>query len=376
MKTISILSALLLAASVQATDRTLNFNFNVKSSGADFYACNAGLKHEANQVVYYPGSNSTSSASNQVITFEDMTTDQKGEASCRQFGGRAQFVSDANMSLGSNGLVNVQLPDSSSLSEHFEILTCMFYAIKTHPTLDGNLSQQDAGINIDAFANTAANTFNSVAFDNFTVEAATCGDEHNCSVVTSNHTDDYMTSTTKTWVGNNPDAEVNTEKKTTVAGNKNFKKVSTAGWGKRVLTKVDFFLGSDLFGAEYFVDFCYRGNKINYNGFDTKLTAKAEALIKDATSYGKWAGLTAHAKVVCKTRGGDEIVEESRTAKFKGANKVATKVVKTLDNDEIKKCAIRYSFSETKKDSLRPHELTDQKVYLNAHIKEKHILKD
>ncbi len=84
MKTIIILSAMLLAGSIQATDRTLSFSFNVKSSGADFYACNAGLKHEANQVVYFPGTNTTSSKTVEVIPYSEMSKEKKGEAACRQ----------------------------------------------------------------------------------------------------------------------------------------------------------------------------------------------------------------------------------------------------------------------------------------------------
>lgn len=55
----------------------------------------------------------------------------------------------------------------------------------------------------------------------------------------------------------------------------------------RVLEKLAFNLGSELYTAKYFVDICYRGSQIDYSHFDSKWNILAEASVTD---YGYGAG--------------------------------------------------------------------------------------
>jgi len=71
------------------------------------------------------------------------------------------------------------------------------------------------------------------------------------------------------------------------------------------LTSLNFNLGSELFGAEYYLDVCFRGPQIDYAtaGINTNWVANAEATIQDLTggyaSYAAVAGLTVDSEIVC-----------------------------------------------------------------------------
>lgn len=74
----------------------------------------------------------------------------------------------------------------------------------------------------------------------------------------------------------------------------------------KVLEKLSFNLGSELYTAKYFVDICYRGSQIDYSHFDTKWNILAEASVTDYgyganynQGYSKLAGLKHKAYVIC-----------------------------------------------------------------------------
>lgn len=71
------------------------------------------------------------------------------------------------------------------------------------------------------------------------------------------------------------------------------------------LSSLSFNLGSELFGAEYYLDVCFRGPQIDYAtaGISTNWVAEAEATINDMTggysSYAAVAGLNVTSEIVC-----------------------------------------------------------------------------
>jgi hypothetical protein len=70
------------------------------------------------------------------------------------------------------------------------------------------------------------------------------------------------------------------------------------------LTSLSFNLGSELFGAEYYLDVCFRGPQIDYAtaGIHTNWVANASATIQNMAGYANYqdvAGLTVKSEIVC-----------------------------------------------------------------------------
>lgn len=76
----------------------------------------------------------------------------------------------------------------------------------------------------------------------------------------------------------------------------------------KVLEKLSFNLGSELYNAKYFVDICYRGSQIDYSHFETKWNLLAEASVTDyglkvqGDGYSDLADLKMKAYIICNTQ--------------------------------------------------------------------------
>ncbi len=134
-----------------------------------------------------------------------------------------------------------------------------------------------------------------------------------CSGTDGSYLMDFAEATYANWTDHNETYPSSTKATFAADQNKNFLfsnnvdangKVSGNYFDKQ-LTTLNFNLGSELFGAEYYLDVCFRGPQIDYAtaGIKTNWEAKAEATIQDLTggyaSYAAVAGLKVNSEIVC-----------------------------------------------------------------------------
>ena len=126
---------------------------------------------------------------------------------------------------------------------------------------------------------------------------------------------DFLTAAYTDWSDHNESAGSPSSSSVKATTGKNFvfgNNVDATGTvaGKyfdKQLTSLSFNLGSELFGADYFLDVCFRGPQIDYAtaGIKSDWTAKSAATINDMavnagfSSYHNVAGLTVSSEIVC-----------------------------------------------------------------------------
>ena len=164
------------------------------------------------------------------------------------------------------------------------------------------------------------------------------------------------------------------------------------------LSSLSFNLGSELFGAEYFLDVCFRGPQIDYDGadIDTNWVAESEATIQNLTggyaSYANVAGLNVKSEVVCDYQGsvsydlnetpGNEALSMDDSDSLisnqaLGLNSGIVKGSKNITGAGKKApnfCFVRYSFTEgnglSGKNLFRPWETQAAKVCTRTSIED------
>jgi hypothetical protein len=123
---------------------------------------------------------------------------------------------------------------------------------------------------------------------------------------------DFFTAEYANWTDHNESVGSST-KVTVKAKNKpNFifkndkdNKASVKGnYFRKQLTSLSFDLGSETFGAKYFLDVCFRGPQVDYAtaGIKTNWVASSQATIQDMVGYASYAGvagLEVTSKIVC-----------------------------------------------------------------------------
>lgn len=186
---------------------------------------------------------------------------------------------------------------------------------------------------------------------------------------------DYMQATYANW-SDNGEAPTNFLSAKYSANKDDFRTLFTdsAKFGKQ-LTSLEFFLGSERYNAEYFVDLCFRATQIVYpSSFsnndvlnwridagvtvtDLGTTASSTPYSWDTTTnedyytaqtYQSLARLTSKVQLVCKNKNGSlSAVNRSSSV----VDMTTAQVAKLLNNvntrEDLKGCYFRYTFKET-----------------------------
>ncbi len=147
-----------------------------------------------------------------------------------------------------------------------------------------------------------------------------------------------------------------------------------ASYGK-MIDKLSFNLASERYGADFFVDFCYRRSDFNFDGIkNIAFSAWAWASITDHVggkySYTALSDLVTSSEIYCTT--GDN---ENKKFSYEGSTQVMTSSYQsTLNNVRIKgvpnRCVIRSYFSETNYDEERRYQKHGASVEVKAEISE------
>lgn len=154
---------------------------------------------------------------------------------------------------------------------------------------------------------------------------------------------DQMTATHAVWTDNG-EPSTGVQRKTKSAGESAFNQVFVDGDAlANQLQTLSFDLGSERYGAEFFVDICYRGSQIEYYlaaqqlggtygsvgdspGFLMRAYATVTDLTPGAMSYQDVAGLEVKAEAVCDTQG-------KGTYKYAGVGTPGSLTYDSLVND-------------------------------------------
>lgn len=123
------------------------------------------------------------------------------------------------------------------------------------------------------------------------------------------------------------------------------------------LKSLTFNLGSERYGAVYFLDVCFKATQIRYNypGSTINWALERQVTITDLSNngynYEELSGLQVKAEVACwKKGGGDFKITDSGWKNFNG-NDLINWSKKNISKD-LKMCKVRYYFRESKRDGL------------------------
>jgi hypothetical protein len=185
---------------------------------------------------------------------------------------------------------------------------------------------------------------------------------------------DFMTASYGNWTDNGVKVGHVTTKKYT-AGASSFKRLfaDNSKFGKQ-LTALSFDLGSERYGAEYFVDVCFRATQIEYpSSFDngdrlnwsilggvtvTDLGKNASSTpfnfnttsnndYEKNSTYQTLSGLKVRAILYCKNKNGHRVAPVD-TGYRSFSNAQLIKLIDTNTNQDLKGCYFRYYFKESK----------------------------
>lgn len=143
------------------------------------------------------------------------------------------------------------------------------------------------------------------------------------------------------------------------AGKNNFNQLfsNNTAFGKE-LSGLTFNLGSERYGAVYFLDVCYRATQISYDypGSTINYSHDKQVTITDLSdngyNYEELSGLAVKAVVMCKAKGQSWYqVEETDWRAFNGAD-VLNYAKKNIRKD-LEKCKVRYLFKESNRQGLQ-----------------------
>jgi hypothetical protein len=182
------------------------------------------------------------------------------------------------------------------------------------------------------------------------------------------------------------------------AGYKNYVKVfkKTNKSFKKQLTHLNFNLGSERYGSEYFVDICYRATQIEYpSNVGLAYLIKRQVTITDlgtngngtdgfvfngnstptyytSRTYQNLAELEVKSALYCRDKNNDLVVsEESNWKDFSVAQLVGFSNKWT--HTDLKGCLVRYKFRETNingRDSLRRWKLQEARICTYTSVNE------
>ncbi len=123
------------------------------------------------------------------------------------------------------------------------------------------------------------------------------------------------------------------------------------------LSSLNFNLGSERYGAVYFLDVCYRSTQITYDyqGSTINFAHDKQVTITDLSSngynYEELAGLLVKTVLSCKEKGKSwKTIEETNWTAFNG-NDLINYSRRNITKD-LEKCKVRYLFKESNDDGL------------------------
>lgn len=190
---------------------------------------------------------------------------------------------------------------------------------------------------------------------------------------------DYMTASYANW-SENGELPTGSESKKYTAGQSDFRKLfdDSTKFSKQ-LTSLAFFLGSERYNAEYFVDVCFRATQISYNPnqfnnsdylnwnikagvtvTDIGSTQNPDTNVWDldagtvwykSATYQSLSGLKATATVLCKSKTGETLTLGSSETSFTNAQLV--QLINQNTTLDLKGCYVRYSFRETNSSGIQ-----------------------
>jgi hypothetical protein len=167
---------------------------------------------------------------------------------------------------------------------------------------------------------------------------------------------DYFTASYSNWADH---GEIGSGKKTKnmTAGKNDFNQLFKDKKAfEKELSSLTFNLGSERYGAKYFLDVCYKSTQITYpSGLGLNYSHDKQITVTDLSdngyNYEDLSGLAYKTVVVCKKKdSSDTQTEINDWAQFNGSQVVDfSKVNFSFD---IEKCKVRYLFKETNRTGL------------------------
>lgn len=118
------------------------------------------------------------------------------------------------------------------------------------------------------------------------------------------------------------------------------------------LSSLTFNLGSERYGAEYFLDVCYKATQINYpNGLGLNYSHDKQITMTDLDpqsgyNYERLSALAYRTVVICKEKDSTRpLITETRWDRFNGRNVIDFRNINF--SMDLEKCKVRYMFKET-----------------------------
>ncbi|MEC7278284.1 MAG: hypothetical protein VXV96_18320 [Bdellovibrionota bacterium] len=167
---------------------------------------------------------------------------------------------------------------------------------------------------------------------------------------------DYLNATYRNWADHGETSSVggaaNKE-----AGLTNFNQVfdNNQAFGKE-LSSLTFNLGSERYGAVYFLDVCFRATQISYDyaGSTINWAHDKQVTITDLSpgyNYEELSGLKVKAVVKCKAKGENWFTKEVTDWKYFNNSDVINYSKYNITKD-LEKCKVRYLFKEGNRNGL------------------------
>lgn len=163
---------------------------------------------------------------------------------------------------------------------------------------------------------------------------------------------DYFTSSYRNWADHGEIGNGATTK-TKEAGLNSFNQLfnNNQAFGKE-LSSLKFNLGSERYGAVYFLDVCFRATQIAYNYQGTTINWAHDKqvtitdLLNNGYNYEQLSGLEVKTITSCKAKGnGNWVTEQESNWTAFGSSDILNYAKKNITKD-LEKCKVRYYFRE------------------------------
>jgi len=181
---------------------------------------------------------------------------------------------------------------------------------------------------------------------------------------------DYFKASYTDWADHGT-VGANFTRKVKEAGKSNFNKLFTNNEAfNKELQSLTFNLGSERYGAVYFLDVCFRATQISYDypGSTINWALQRQVTITDLANngfnYEELSGLQVRAEVACRQKNGSTLtINDSGWSSFNG-NDLINWAKKNITKD-LEKCKVRYYFKESNRSgvaSIRRWNLQEARV--------------